>query len=81
MLHGFALGIGFALALILVGSVMHRGLGRTIVGLLKVVFFGAVALATVVLIAVVLFRLIAIDQPEPQKASARTPGANWLDDK
>jgi hypothetical protein len=73
MIHGLALGLGIAVAFILVSSVMRRGLGRTIGGLLKVVFMGAAALAAVAVIAVVLFRLIAIDQPAPQEASARAP--------
>ncbi len=58
---------------------MRRGLGRTIGGLFKVVFWSATALAAVMLIAVVLFRLIAVsNQPAPQEASARAPGVNWF---
>jgi hypothetical protein len=80
MIHGFALGLGIAVAFILVGSVMRRGLGRTIGGLLKVVFLGATALAAAMVIAVLLFRLIAVgNQPAPQEANARAPAVNWLD--
>jgi hypothetical protein len=79
MIHGFLFGLGLAAAFIIVGSVLHRGLGRTVGGLLKVVFIGAAALATAMVIAVLLFRLIAVgNQPAPQAASARAPTANWL---
>jgi hypothetical protein len=47
---------------------MHRGLGRTIGGLLKLAFWTTPALAAVTVIAVALFHLIAIDQSESQKA-------------
>jgi hypothetical protein len=80
MIHGFLFGLGLAAAFIIVGSVLHRGLGRTIGGLLKVVFIGAAALAAAMVIAVLLFRLIVVsNQPESQ-ASARAPAASWLDD-
>jgi len=81
MLHGLAFGLGIAVALVLAGSILHRGLGRTIIGLLKGVFWSVATVAAFVVVVAVLFRLIAVgNQPEPQ-ASAGAPAASWLDDK
>jgi hypothetical protein len=76
MIHGIAFAFGLAAGVLLVGRIVRRGLARTIVDFFKVVVFGVVALATVVLIAVVVFHLISVE-PETQ-ASARAPAGNWL---
>jgi hypothetical protein len=57
MIHGFALGLGLAIAFVLVGSIMRRGLGRTIIDFLKLAFWTVTALAAATVIAVVVFRL------------------------
>jgi len=81
MLHAFAVGFAFAAGVAVFCSILHRGLGRTIGGLLKIALMGAATLAAVVVIAVLLFRLIAVgNEPEPQ-ASVRAPASNWLDEE
>jgi hypothetical protein len=49
MIHGFALGLGLATAFVLVGSIMRRGLGRTIADLFRVAFWTVTALAAVLM--------------------------------
>jgi hypothetical protein len=48
-LHGLLFGFGFAVAFILVGSIMRRGLGRTIGGMFKLLFWIMTAIAAVVM--------------------------------
>jgi hypothetical protein len=79
MIHGFLFGLGLVAAFTLVGSIMHRGLVRTIVDLSRLVFWGTVAVGVILFIAAGLFRLIAIEQ-RATKVSAQAPAANWLDE-
>ena len=81
MTAGFLFGFGFLAGAWVFCSVMHHGLVRTIVGLLKVVFMGAATVAAVAMIILAVFHLTAIEQPDPQAASARAPAGNWLDEK
>jgi len=80
MIHGFLFGLGLAAAFIIVGSVLHRGLGRTIGGIFKLALWSAVTVAAFAVVVAVLFRLIAVgNQPGPQE-SARVPASNWLNE-
>ena len=80
MIHGIAFAFGLAAGAYLVGRIVRRGFLRTVIDLIKFVFWSAAALAVVLLIAVTVFHLISVE-PEPQEASARAPGANWLSEE
>jgi hypothetical protein len=81
MTAGFLFSFGFIAGVFAFCSIVRRGLGRTIIGLLKVAFWSVATLAAFAVVVVVLFHLIAVgDQPEPQ-ANAGAPAGNWLSDK